>query len=288
MKPVRKAVLPAAGFGTRMLPVTKVIPKELLPVAGRPVIHYVVEEAVAAGITDILIVISRGKEAIADYFDRAPELESRLEQAGKHDLAAELRRISSLARFHYVRQPEMKGLGDAVLLAREHVGDDPFALLLADTIIAPRADAPRTDGSPLSAMTAACARFGTGVVAVESVREDRVSRYGIVGGEEIEPGVFRVDGMVEKPAAAVAPKLRRLDGSSGFTAFAARYVLPASIFAALEKTPPGKNGEIQLTDAMEAVRRAEGFHAVQLPGRRLDVGDPQGLIDANLALLGRL
>lgn len=273
-RPVRKAVLPAAGFGTRMLPVSKVIPKELLPVGARPVIHHVVAEAVAAGITDILIIISRGKEAIADYFDRAPELEARLEASGKGALAEELRAISRMARFHYVRQAEMKGLGDAILHGREHVGDEPFAVLLADTIIA--------GGSALPAMVAAQARFGTGVVAVEPVREERVSRYGIVGGDELEPGLFRVDAMVEKPKPADAPRLRTSTGAA-FTAFAARYVLPGSIFSELERTPPGRNGEIQLTDAMESLRKREGFHAVRLPGRRLDVGDPDGLIDANLA-----
>lgn len=277
-RPVRKAVLPAAGFGTRMLPVSKVIPKELLPVGAKPVIHHVVAEAVAAGITDILIIISRGKEAIADYFDRAPDLEARLEATGKGALAAELRAVASMARFHYVRQPEMRGLGDAVLQAREHVGDEAFAVLLADTIIAPAAG-----GSPLPPMLAAYARLGTGVVAVEPVKEERVSRYGIVGGDEIEPGLYRVNALVEKPAVADAPRLRTA-GGSGFTAFAARYVLTPSIFAALASTPPGRNGEIQLTDAMEAVRRVEGFHAVRLPGRRLDVGDPNGLIEANLAL----
>ena len=284
MKKVKKAVLPAAGFGTRMLPVTKVVPKELLPVAARPVIHHVVEEAVAAGITDILIIVSRGKEAIADYFDRAPELEQRLEQSGKHVLADELRRIAGLARFHYVRQPEMRGLGDAVLLAREHVGEEPFALLLADTIIGPGPGG--CAGSPLGAMVEAHGRFGTGVVAVEPVREERVSRYGIVGGREVEPGIFRVDRMVEKPVPAEAPRLGRLDGSAGYTAFAARYVLPGAIFEELARTPPGRNGEIQLTDAMEAVRIRQGFHAVSLPGRRLDVGDPEGLIEANLAFRG--
>jgi UTP--glucose-1-phosphate uridylyltransferase len=275
---VRKAVLPAAGFGTRMLPVSKVIPKELLPVGAKPVIHHVVAEAVAAGITDILIIISRGKEAIADYFDRAPELEARLEATGKAALAAEMRAVAQMARFHFVRQQEMRGLGDAVLQARDHVGDEPFAVLLADTIIAPAGS-----GSPLPSMIAAHARLGTGVVAVEPVKEERVSRYGIVGGEEIEPGLYRVDAFVEKPALADAPRLKT-SGGPGYTAFAARYILPPSIFAALAATPPGRNGEVQLTDAMEAVRRAEGFHAVRLPGRRLDVGDPHGLVEANLAL----
>ncbi len=284
--PLRKAVLPAAGFGTRFLPITKSIPKEMLPVGDKPVIHYVVAEAVAAGCTDILIVVSRDKGSIVDYFDRAPDLERRLRASGKDEAADEIVRIATQARFHFIRQPEMKGLGDAVLQARDHVGDEPFALLLADTMIV---DANGRPGSPaaLDALSVAHADTGASAVAIEPVPADRISRYGVVGGTECAPGRFALDRMVEKPAPADAPAVRRLDGTRdpGGWAFAARYLFTPGIFEHLARTPPGKNNEIQLTDAMAALLAEEGFSGCRLPGERLDIGNPAGLLEANRRVL---
>ena len=284
--PVRKAVLPAAGFGTRFLPITKSVPKEMLPVGDKPVIHYVVAEAVAAGCTDILIIVSRDKSSIVDYFDRAPDLERRLRAAGKDELADEIVRIATQARFHFVRQPEMKGLGDAVLQARDHVGDEPFALLLADTIIVDSSGVP---GQPaaLDTLHAAYGETGASAVAIEHVPADRISRYGVVGGTERAPGRFTLERMVEKPAPAEAPAVRRLDGTvdPGGWAFAARYLFTPAVFAHLARTRPGKNNEIQLTDAMAALLAEEGFSGCRLPGERLDIGNPRGLFEANRRIL---
>jgi UTP--glucose-1-phosphate uridylyltransferase len=287
-RPVRKAVLPAAGFGTRFLPITKAIPKEMLPVGDKPVIHYVVAEAVAAGCTDILIVVSRDKASIQDYFDRAPELEGRLRAAGKEAQADELVRIASQARFHYVRQPEMKGLGDAVLQARDHVGDEPFALLLADTLIVDRANRPGR-GDTVSALMDAYGETGHSAVAVEPVAAERIHRYGVVGGRERSEDRFALERMVEKPTPAEAPRIVRLDGQAdpGGWAFAARYLFTPGLFAHLSRTKPGKNGEIQLTDAMAALLAEEGFTGCRLPGRRLDIGDAAGLLEANQLLVGQ-
>lgn len=284
--PIRKAVLPAAGFGTRFLPITKAVPKEMLPVGNKPVIHHVVEEAVAAGCADILIVVSRDKDSIMDYFDRAPELERRLRASGREDLADELVRIANQARFHFIRQAEMKGLGDAVWQARDHVGDEPFALLLADTIIL---DSHGRPGSPdaLDSLKAAHAETGFSAVAVEPVPAGRIHRYGVVGGEERVPGHFILDRMVEKPSPAEAPSMRLASGKTDDRgwAFAARYLLNPGVFSHLASTRPGKNGEIQLTDAMAALMAEEGFSGCRLPGERLDIGNPAGLAEANRRIL---
>ncbi len=278
----RKAIIPAAGFGTRFLPISKTVPKEMLPVGNKPVIQYVVEEAVEAGLTEILIVISRGKEAIPDYFARNPELERRLEASGKAGLAEGLRRLSEMARIHYTYQHEMKGLGDAVLQGRSFAGDEPFGVLLGDTFISP-GKTPEGTSSTMARLVETLNDRNTSAVAVEPVSPERVARYGVAGGEEIAPGLFNVREMVEKPEPAAAPVIRLLSGESGDTrhyAFAARYVFTPGLFAELERTPPGKNGEIQLTDAMTALMRKEGFHAVELDGSRRDIGDPEGLLNA--------
>ncbi len=279
---IRKAIIPAAGFGTRFLPITKTVPKEMLPVGDKPVIQYVVEEAVAAGLTEILIVISRGKEAIPDYFARNPELERRLEASGKAGLAAGLRRLSEMARIHYIYQHEMKGLGHAVLQGRSFVGDEPFGVLLGDTFISPAKD-PEAPSATMTRLVETLNDCNTSAVAVEPVSPQRVARYGVAGGEEIKSGLFQVREMVEKPEPAAAPVIRLLSdggGESRHYAFAARYVFTSGLFAELERTPPGKNGEIQLTDAMTALKEKEGFHAVELDGIRRDIGDPEGLRNA--------
>ena len=272
---IRKAIIPAAGFGTRFLPITKTVPKEMLPVGDKPVIQYVVEEAVEAGLNEILVVISRGKEAIPDYFARNPELERRLEATGKGELAEGLRRLSEMARIHYVYQNEMKGLGDAVLQGRAFAGDEPFGVLLGDTFIGP---GPSPAPSTMTRLVAAFEERETSVVAVEPVSSERVGRYGVAGGEAVAPGVFCLREMVEKPAADEAPVIDPGSGAGpGHYAFAARYVFTPGLFPELEKTTPGRNGEIQLTDAMKALMEREGFHAVVLSGVRHDIGNPDGL-----------
>lgn len=268
------AVLPAAGWGTRFLPISKAVPKEMLPLGAKPVIHYVVEEAVNAGCTDIYIILNQSKPAIRHYFEPDPFFEGVLEKAGKLAELAEFRKPASLARFHFIDQPEMRGLGDAVLLAREFVGDEPFAVLLADTVIA--------GPSPLARMLEVATHTHRSCVALEPCPLDRVSRYGIAGGSVDATGLFGLDDMQEKPTPEAAPRLRQADGTVlPHHAFAARYVFTPSIFAALEHCPPGRNGEIQLTDAMRTVMQKEGFHGVPLGGQRLDIGNPKGLIEAS-------
>lgn len=272
-----KAVLPAAGWGTRFLPVSKAVPKEMLPLGAKPVIHYVAEEAAAAGCTEILVIINRSKESIRRYFEPDPFFESVLEKAGKLAELAEFRKPASLAKFTFVYQPEMRGLGDAVLMARDFVGEEPFAVMLADTVIA--------GSSPLARMVGLTARTGRSCVALEPCPAERVSRYGIAGGSAEAGGIFRLDAMQEKPAPEAAPRLRQADGTAlPYHAFAARYLFTPSIFDALDGCPPGRNGEIQLTDAMRAVMQKEGFHGVPLGGQRLDIGNPKGLIEASARL----
>jgi UTP--glucose-1-phosphate uridylyltransferase len=277
---IRKAIIPAAGFGTRFLPVTKAVPKEMLPVGDRPVIDYVVEEAAHAGIEEILIVISRGKETIANYFSRDLELERRLEASGKGELAARLRRISEMARIQYVYQHEMKGLGDAVLCGSSFVGEEPFAVLLGDTVVTQGSGG--AAGMPLPRMIGACQGHRKSVVAIEPVPVERVSRYGIVGGEEVESDIFRLEQLVEKPNPGEAPRMRRAASAGGgeedaFFAFAGRYLFTPRLFDCLRETPPGKNNEVQLTDAMQRLLRAEGMYAVRSRAIRHDIGSPDGL-----------
>jgi UTP--glucose-1-phosphate uridylyltransferase len=269
-----KAVLPAAGWGTRFLPISKAVPKEMLPLGAKPVIHYVAEEAAAAGISDVLIIINSTKEAIRRYFEPDPVFESVLEKAGKTEALAAFRSPAALARFRFIYQPEMKGLGDAVLMARDFVGDEPFAVMLADTVI----DGP----SPLARMVKLAREEGKSCVALEECPPERVSRYGIAGGLVQTNGLFRLDAMEEKPALECAPRLRREDGSLlPPHAFAARYVFTPRIFEALDHCPPGRNGEIQLTDAMRTVMQREGFFGARLEGQRLDIGNPKGLVEAS-------
>lgn len=267
---VRKAVIPAAGFGTRFLPIAKAVPKEMLPIVDRPVIELVVEEAAQAGITDILMVIGRGKRAIEEYFNPHPELEQQLEQSGKQAALELVRRVSGMARVHFVWQQHMRGLGDAVLCARTFCGNDPFAVMLGDTILEPATGQPPV----IAQLVEVHARHGGSVVAVEEVEPDKVSRYGIVGGTEIEPDVLRLDRLVEKPAPEVAPS--RL-------AIASRYLFEPAIFDHLAAVSPGKGGEIQLTDAMMAlVGSGAPMHARRIRGQRHDIGNPIDFVKANL------
>ena len=273
-----KAVIPAAGLGTRFLPIAKAVPKEMLPLGNMPVIHYVVAEAAAAGFDEILIIVSRGKESIIEYFAPNPELENHLRASGKLEALEAVRQVSAMARVEYVFQEKMRGLGDAVKLGREFVGSDPaFAVLLGDTVM--------QHSSPLGAMSAAFQSFHKPSVCLEPCAEERVSRYGVAGGREVGPGIFELDELVEKPAPDRAPRLTSRDGSRlPFHAFAARYLFTPEIFDCLEKTTTGHAGEIQLTDAMEHLRRTTGMLGVTWPGKRLDIGSPSGLIEAALAM----
>ena len=266
---VRKAVIPAAGYGTRFLPISKAVPKEMLPIVDKPVIQYVVEEAVASGITDILIVIGRSKRAIEEHFFPNRELEDELAAKKKEAALAACQAVSRLARVHFVWQHEMRGLGDAVLYARDHVGDEPFALLMGDTIVEPLpGSAPVT-----RQLCDVWARQGGSAIAVEEVPAEKVNRYGIVGGEEIEPGLVRANCLVEKPKPEEAPS--RL-------AITSRYVLSPRIFDCLDHTPPGKNGELQLTDALARLIEKEPVFGWRFGGRRFDIGDKLGFVKTNV------
>ncbi len=275
-----KAVIPAAGLGTRFLPIAKAVPKEMLPLGDKPVIHYVVAEAAAAGFDEILIILSRGKEAIIQYFTPNPDLERHLEESGKSEALRAVREAGSLAQIGYTYQPQMRGLGDAIKLARGFAGrDEVFAVLLGDTVM--------HGSSPLPAMLGAWRGTGKPSVCIEPCPEDRVSRYGVAGGCQIAPDVFELDRLVEKPAPADAPRLKASDGSPlPFHAFAARYLFTPEIFNCLESTTAGFAGEIQLTDAMERLRSRSGLLGVRWPGRRLDIGSPAGLVEAAATLAG--
>jgi len=265
-----KAIIPAAGFGTRFLPATKASPKEMLPVVDKPVIQYVVEEAVASGITDILIVTSRGKTALENHFDRAPELEAELERKGRVGELEEIRRITTMADIHFIRQHEMRGLGDAVALARHHVGDEPFAVLLGDTL------QQSANGVPVTRqLMDVYERHGTGVVALEEVPRERVSKYGVVDGtpSDGDPDVYFVRDLVEKPAPEDAPSN---------LVIASRYILTPDIFDKLARVAPGKNGEIQLTDALKAQAREREICGLKTAGKRYDAGDKFGFVKTNV------
>jgi len=271
-----KAVLPAAGFGTRFLPITKAVPKEMLPLGAKPVIHHVVEEAVAAGFDEILIIISKGKEIIRQYFEPAPELERHLIAKGKSELAGELRQLHRMAGFRFCYQADMNGLGDAIRCAEDFVGNDNFAVLLADTVI----DGP----SPLPAMRACLEADGLSTVSLEPCPLEKLGRYGVAGGTETRSGVVRLDQMIEKPQPGKAPQVQLMDGSSAHFAFAARYLFANDILGFLRECQPGLHGEIQLTDAMRKLMETCGFIGIASPGKRLDIGGPEGLLAAQSAL----
>jgi UTP--glucose-1-phosphate uridylyltransferase len=271
---VTKAVIPAAGLGTRFLPSTKATPKELLPVVDKPTIQYIVEEAVAAGLDDVLLVTGRGKEAIEDHFDAAPDLEAALAgNAGKADLLDRVRHTAELATVHAVRQGKPKGLGHAVLCADRHVGDEPFAVLLGDDIIDER--------EPwLPRLLDIQARYGGCAVGLLDVGDAQVERYGVVAAEPTaDADVVRVTGLVEKPAAAAAPSTLAVMG---------RYVLAPQVFEVLRATPPGSGGEIQLTDALEVLAGRDGdggpVHGVVFSSGRYDAGTPSGWLRACVEL----
>lgn len=265
---IKKAVIPAAGFGTRFLPASKSQPKEMLPIVDTPTIQYVVEEVVEAGITDILMIIGKGKRAIEEHFDRSFELEAELEAKKKFTELEAIRRISSLANIHFVWQKELNGLGDAVSYAEQHVGTEPFVLLLGDTLVTSD-----NHKSITRQLVETYERFGENVVLLEAVPHEKVSRYGIMGGREVEDGIYRVDTFVEKPSVQDAPSN---------LAIAGRYVFRGEIFDHLRNTLPGKNNEIQLTDAMKAMLATRPAYGLRLNGKRHDIGNKLDFLKTNV------
>lgn len=264
---ITKAVIPAAGLGTRVLPATKNMPKEMFPIVDKPTIQYIVEEAVAAGITDILIITNRGKGLLEDHFDASPELESLLEKSGKYEFLETVRNISNLANITFIRQKEMKGLGHAVLKAKSFVGNEPFAVLYGDGVIVSKTPA-------IKQLIDCYGEFGNGVVGVKKVAEKDIHKYGSLKVENLHDNVFKCTDMKEKPQTKeeVLSLYSILD----------RCVLPAEIFDILENTEPGIGGEIQLTDAMREIAISEGMTAVEFEGKRYDMGNKFGILQAQI------
>jgi UTP--glucose-1-phosphate uridylyltransferase len=268
MTKVRKAVIPAAGLGTRFLPATKAQPKEMLPLLDKPAIQYVIEEAVRAGITDILIITGRGKRSIEDHFDRSIELEHFLESRGKFDELKQVREITDMASIHYIRQRDPLGLGHAVSVAEEHVGDEPFAVLLGDDIM--------TESNPLLAeMLRIHDRYGRSVLAAMEVSRDEVSLYGCIEPEFVEERLARVISVVEKPTPENAPSNLAAIG---------RYVLTPEVFDALRHLEPGVGGEVQLTDAINALAQNQAVYAYVFEGGRFDVGNKLDYVKATIEI----
>lgn len=269
MKPVRKAIIPAAGLGTRFLPVTKAMPKEMLPIVDKPTIQYIVEEAVAAGIEDIIIISGRGKRAIEDHFDTSYELEANLAKNGKQDMLEIVQSISNLANIHYIRQREPKGLGHAIACAHSFIGEEPFAVLLGDDIVV-------SEEPCIKQLMDVYEQYQTSVVGVHTVPYEDVSKYGIITPLETKdygPSVSAVKTLVEKPPREEAPSNLAIMG---------RYVLSPEIFPILETQEPGKDGEIQLTDAIVRLNQMEQVLAYNFTGKRYDVGDKLGFVQATI------
>ena len=263
-----KAVIPAAGLGSRLLPATKAQPKEMMPVVDKPVIQYVVEEAVDCGIEDILIVTGRGKRAIEDHFDRHLELEASLRQGNKHEHLRQIRTIADMAQIHYTRQKEAIGLGHAISCARSYVADEPFLVLLGDTI--------SWGGKSCSRqLLEAFKKYGKTVIAVEKVPLSKVERYGIVEAKQVEKGIYKIDSLVEKPEAGKAPSNLAIFG---------RYILTPSIFEALEQVKPGFGQEIQLTDALALLLKKEEIYAIEVESQRYDIGSKIDWLIANIEI----
>lgn len=264
---VKKAVIPAAGLGTRMLPAAKAVPKEMMPIVDRPAMHYQVEEAVRSGITDILIITNRGKESIEDYFDLSPEYEIHLEKKGKTQELEMLQDIAHMANITFIRQKEAKGLGHAVLCAKEFVGNEPFAILYGDDLI--EADEPTT-GELIDIYK----KYGKGVVGVSKVSPDVIHKYCSLKVEQVDGRIFSCDDMVEKPTP---------DKVMSYYSILGRVVMPPEIFGILEKLEPGYGGEIQLTDAMGILARESGVMAYEFPGTHHDMGSKLGLLKAGVS-----
>ncbi len=267
MSGINKAVIPAAGFGTRFLPATKSQPKEMLPIVDKPTIQYVVEEAVEAGITDILMIIGKGKRAIEEHFDRNMELEYQLEENKQFEVLEQIRSITNLADIHFVWQRELHGLGDAVRYAYHHVNNEPFAVLLGDTLIESR------HGSVTRQLIEVFNQYKGSVVALEEVEREVVSRYGIIGGSEIADNIYKVSDFIEKPSIKESPSN---------LAIASRYVFTPEIFNYLGRVQPGVNNEIQLTDAMQLMLRDHDMYGLRFDGIRYDIGNKLDFLKTNV------
>ncbi len=264
---IRKAIIPAAGLGTRFLPATKAQPKEMLPIVDKPTIQYIIEEAIASGIEEILIVTGRNKKCIEDHFDKSVELEMELEKKDKTELLELVKDISDMVDIHYIRQKEPKGLGHAIRCAKTFVGDEPFAILLGDDIV-------YNEEKPCLKQLIDCYdEYKTTILGVQTVAEENVSKYGIVDGIPVEDRVCKVKGLVEKPAKDQAPSN---------TAILGRYIVTPKIFDILDNTKPGKGNEIQLTDALLELIKEEAMYAYNFEGRRYDVGDKLGYLEATV------
>ena len=266
MKKIKKAIIPAAGLGTRFLPATKAQPKEMLPIVDKPTIQYIVEEAIESGIEDIMIITGRNKRAIEDHFDKSYELESELEKSNKEELLTLVRDISNLANIHYIRQKEAKGLGHAIHCAKSFIGNEPFAVLLGDDIVYSKKPC-------LKQMIDVFNHYQTSILGVQTVPHDQVSKYGIVAGDKVTDRVYKVSGLVEKPPVDEAPT---------DVAILGRYIITPEIFEYLEQTKPGAGGEIQLTDALKALASNQVMYAYDFEGHRYDVGDKLGFLKATV------
>ncbi len=263
---IKKAIIPAAGLGTRFLPATKAMPKEMLPIVDTPTIQYIVEEAIESGIEDIIIVTGKGKRAIEDHFDHSFELEQSLLDKGKLDLLSKVQKSSKMVDIHYIRQKEPKGLGHAIWCARKFIGNEPFAVLLGDDIV-------KAEKPCLAQMIDQYNRYKASILGVQTVDETEVSRYGIVDGDMIDDRLYHVHHLVEKPKLIDTPSNLAILG---------RYILSPSIFAILEKQRPGAGDEIQLTDAIAELNKQEAVYAYDFIGRRYDVGEKMGFIQTTI------
>lgn len=266
MKKIKKAIIPAAGLGTRFLPATKSQPKEMLPIVDKPTLQYIIEEAIASGIEEILIITGRNKKSIEDHFDKSVELELELEQKGKVELLKMVRDISNMVNIHYIRQKEPKGLGDAIYCARHFIGNEPFAVLLGDDIV--DAETPC-----LKQLINCYDEYKTSVIGVQQVAKEDTNKYGILNVKHIEDRVYKVKDMIEKP---------NIENAPSDIAILGRYILTPTIFDILKNQDPGKGGEIQLTDALRTLVKQEAIYAYYFEGRRYDVGDKLGFLEATI------
>lgn len=263
---VRKAIIPAAGLGTRFLPATKAQPKEMLPIVDKPTIQYIIEEAVAAGIEDIIIITGRSKRSIEDHFDRSIELELELEKSGKEDSLRMVREIADMANVHYIRQKQPRGLGHAVLVAKQFIGDEPFAVLLGDDVVVSKQPC-------IGQMMEQFEKYQSSILGVQTVPREVVNKYGIIAGEQIANRIYKVEDMVEKPAINQAPSEVAVLG---------RYIITPEIFKYLETQEEGCGGEIQLTDALKRLAKDQTVYAYDFKGHRYDVGSKTGFLQANI------
>ncbi len=263
---INKAVIPSAGFGTRFLPATKAQPKEMLPIVDTPTIQFVVEEAVSSGIKDLLIIIGKGKRAIEDHFDRSFELETELEEKNDADLLKEINRISNLANIHFIRQKYLLGVGDAIYYAKQHVYNEPFAVLLGDTIVDSK--------EPCTAqLLKIFEKYPHTIIGLEEVEKEKVSRYGIIDGDLIEKNIYFIKDLIEKPSIEEAPSTLAIGG---------RYILTPDIFDCIEKTPAGKGNEIQITDAIKLLTKKQPIYGYKFEGTRYDIGNKLDFLKTNI------